>query len=74
MCNSQGNLTELDDNFCAIGIAATTLNTIYEGFSLMPMNFVIRSFTEQTASSIGLYRALAFHLDHSTITRFPLVP
>ena len=25
MCNSQGNLTELDDNFSAIGIAATTL-------------------------------------------------
>ena len=50
MCNSQGNLTELDDNFCAIGIAATTL--IFEGFALMPMNFVIWSFTEQTASSI----------------------
>ena len=48
MCNSQGNLTEPDDNFCAIGIVATTLNTIYEGFSLMPMNFVIWSFTEQT--------------------------
>ena len=43
MCNSQGNLslTEPDDNFCAIGIVTTTLNTIYEGFSLMPMNFVI---------------------------------
>ena len=55
MCNSQGNLTEPDDNFCAIGIVATTFrNTIYEGFSLMPMNFVIWSFTEQTASSIGL--------------------
>ena len=54
MCNSQGNLTEPDDNFCAIGIVATTLNTIYEGFSPMPMNFVIWSFTEQTASSIGL--------------------
>ena len=25
MCNSQRNLTELDDNFSAIGIAATTL-------------------------------------------------
>ena len=27
MCNSQGNLTEPDDNFCAIGIVATTLNS-----------------------------------------------
>ena len=56
MCNYQGNLTEPDDNFCDIGIVATTFkNTIYEGFSLMPMNFVIWYFTEQRASSIGLY-------------------
>ena len=63
MCNSQGNLTEPDDNFCAIGIVATTLNTIYESFSLMPMNFVIWSFTEQTASSIVPL--------HSTLTILP---
>ena len=51
MCNSQGNLslTEPDDNFCAIGIVTTTLNTIYEGISLMPMNFVIWSFTEKNS-------------------------
>ena len=29
MCNSQGNLTEPDDNFCAIGIVATTFFKYY---------------------------------------------
>ena len=71
MCNSQGNLslTEPDDNFCAIGIVATTLNTIYEGFSLMPMNFVIWSFTEQTASSI--FRLILTEPLLSTLTILP---